>query len=273
MKTAEIHEDVRKRYGKISETSQSGSCCGASGRAAIATQVSSAIGYSNEEMAAAPEGANLGLGCGNPLALAELKAGETVVDLGSGGGFDCFLAAQRVGETGRVIGVDMTDPMLERARANAAKGGYDQVEFRKGQIEALPIDDSTVDAIISNCVINLSPDKPQVFREALRVLKPGGRVYVSDIVLTKRLPWFLRRSAALYSACVAGAMIKDEYLGAMRGAGFQEVKVVSEAPFGIESFESDPILRTYAGVARYIPGVKGVAASVVSVKVHAVKPG
>jgi arsenite methyltransferase len=174
-----------------------------------------------------PEGANLGLGCGNPVALATLKKGETVLDLGSGAGFDAFLSANRVGKTGRVIGVDMTPEMMETACENAKKGGYKNVEFRLGDIESLPVDDNSIDVIISNCVINLSPDKPKVFKEAFRALKPGGRLMVSDIVLLKELPASLKESAEAYVGCVAGASKKDEYLKMIKDAGFKSVKAVN----------------------------------------------
>ncbi|MDD5289463.1 MAG: arsenite methyltransferase [Dehalococcoidales bacterium] len=184
-------------------------------------------GYSPDDLRSVPEGANLGLGCGNPVALASLKKGEVVLDLGSGAGFDAFLSANRVGKTGRVIGVDMTPEMLETARENAKKGGYKNVEFRLGDIESLPVDDNSVDVIISNCVINLSPDKPAVFKEAYRVLKSGGRLMVSDIVLLKELPASLKESAEAYIGCVAGASKKDEYLKMVKDAGFKSVKAVN----------------------------------------------
>src|SRR5439155_2783507 len=178
------------------------------------------------DAAAIPEGADLGLGCGNPLADAGVKPGETVLDLGSGGGIDCFLAAREVGPGGHVIGVDMTPAMIERARANAVKSGVTNVEFRLGEIEHLPVADGSIDLVISNCVINLSPDKPAVFREALRALKPGGRLAVSDLVLTRPLSQQARNDVELYVGCVAGALLKDEYLDAMRSAGFGAVESV-----------------------------------------------
>ena len=197
-----------------------------------------AIGYSAEELQAIPEEARMGLGCGNPTALASLKEGEVVLDLGAGGGIDCFLASVAVGRTGKVIGVDMTPEMLHSARDNARKGGYDNVEFRLGEIENLPVADSTVDAIISNCVINLSPDKRRVFEEAYRVLKPGGRVMVSDIVLTGELPENIRNSLAAYAGCVAGASLKEDYLATIANAGFENVEVVSEQSSGLGEMEA-----------------------------------
>jgi arsenite methyltransferase len=223
---------VRERYGEIARESSScccggSSCCDDSGAEVISAQ----LGYTVDEMATVPEGANLGLGCGNPTALARIKKGETVVDLGSGAGFDCFLAARRVGPTGLVIGVDMTPDMLTRARRNAEKGDYTNVEFRLGEIEHLPIADGTADLVISNCVINLSTDKPSVFAEAFRVLKPGGRLMVSDIVLEGELPEAVTDDAEAYSACIAGAIGRDRYLGMMRNAGFESIEILSEAPF------------------------------------------
>jgi len=197
-----------------------------------------AIGYSAEELQAIPEEARMGLGCGNPTALASLKEGEVVLDLGAGGGIDCFLAAVAVGKTGKAIGVDMTPEMLHRARDNARQGGYDNVEFRLGEIENLPVADNTIDAVISNCVINLSPDKVRVFEEAYRVLKPGGRVMVSDIVLTKELPKDIRDSLAAYAGCVAGASMKADYLTTIANAGFENVEVISEQTFGSGELES-----------------------------------
>jgi SAM-dependent methyltransferase len=200
--------------------------------------VSQAIGYSQEELSSLPQGADLGLGCGNPTALAALHEGDIVLDLGSGAGIDCFLAADKVGPTGRAIGVDMTSEMIDRARENAREEGAENVEFRLGEIEHLPVADNSVDVVISNCVINLSPDKPQVFREAFRALRSGGRLLVSDIALRGELPAKIRESMEMYAGCVAGASQIDDYLGAIRDAGFRDVKVVNETGAG-EAVERD----------------------------------
>src|SRR6185503_11151240 len=235
--TTDIRDTVREKYGKIAEGSGEGTgCCGSTKDSpccgASSDVVLQELGYTREQVAAIPEGANLGLGCGSPLAHASVKAGETVLDLGSGAGIDAFLAAQEVGPTGRVIGVDMTPSMLRRARENATKGGYANVEFRLGEIESLPVADATVDLIISNCVINLSPEKPRVFAEAMRVLKPGGRLLVSDLVLTRPLPESVRASVEAYVGCIAGASLKDDYIGQIRDAGFADVAVVEERGYG-----------------------------------------
>jgi arsenite methyltransferase len=272
MNATQIHEEVQKQYGKIAKAGSS--CCGGCGCGtadSAARTVGGNIGYSDAEMNAVPEGANLGLGCGNPTALASLKEGDTVLDLGSGAGFDCFLAAKEVGETGRVIGVDMTPAMLERAQINAEKGGYDNVEFREGHIESLPVEDGSVDVIISNCVINLSPDKPQVFREAHRVLKPGGRIFVSDIVLLRPLPGIIRNSMALYAACIAGALAKADYLDGIEKAGFDKIEILGESPYAVENLVADPSVGRLARTVAKIPYVRRLVASVVSLKVAATK--
>ena len=222
---------VREKYGAVAEGESCGcGCCQSTGDDEATL---TALGYTAEQQAAIPAGADLGLGCGNPLAHAGLVAGERVLDLGSGAGIDCFLAAREVGPTGSVIGVDMTPPMLERARRNAAKVNSTNVEFRLGEIEHLPVPDASVDVIISNCVVNLSPDKRQVFSEALRVLKPGGRMVVSDLVLTRELDPEQRQNVDLYVGCIAGASLKDEYLRLIRDAGFRDVKVVEEHGYEI----------------------------------------
>lgn len=201
------------------------------------------LGYAVAELTAIPDGADLGLGCGNPLAMLELQPGETVLDLGSGAGIDCFVAANRVGADGRVIGVDMTPEMVERARRNARQGDYPQVEFRLGEIEHLPVADRSVDAIISNCVINLVPDKGQAFREAFRVLKPGGRLSVSDIVLLADVPAELQASTESYVACLAGAVHRDTYVALLREAGFDDVVIEDERRFALGDVLSEDLIR------------------------------
>ncbi len=235
-KINDIKKIVRDGYAKAlsRETSccSSSSCCGG---VTQAEDVSKKVGYSDAELNAVPAGANLGFGCGNPVALASLKEGDVVLDLGSGAGFDAFLSAQRVGKTGRVIGVDMTPEMVAKAKENAKKGNYANVEFRLGEIEKLPVEDNSIDVIISNCVINLSPDKETVFKEAYRVLKAGGRLMVSDLVLVKDLPQEIKGSVEAYVGCLAGAIKKDEYLGFIRQAGFQDIKVISEAGYPMDA--------------------------------------
>jgi len=223
---------VREKYGAIAEGRKPDGCC-STGCCSGGDEVLAGIGYSEAQAAAIPEGANLGLGCGNPLEYAGIRAGETVLDLGSGAGIDCFLAAKEIGPEGRVIGVDMTPAMIERARANAQKGGYTNVEFRLGEIEHLPVADASVDLVISNCVVNLSPDKPRAFREAFRALKPGGRLVVSDLVLVRPLSPELQRNVDLYVGCVAGAAMKPEYLDFIRAAGFEGVEVAAESGYTV----------------------------------------
>ncbi len=270
----EVRQIVREGYAKVAENA--GSCCesaaGCCGTAASET-VSRTTGYSNEELAALPDGADLGLGCGNPVALASLRPGETVLDLGSGAGIDCFLAARKVAPQGKVIGVDMTPEMLARARRNAADARVSNVEFRLGEIEHLPVADNSVDAIISNCVINLSPDKSQVFREAFRALRPGGRLMVSDIVLDSPLPKELLDSVAAYVGCISGASLKADYLALMSAAGFSDVAVVSEERFPVEATAGDPTLQALvreSGLST--EELRRAAAGVRSVKVSALKP-
>lgn len=268
LRPEQVRSTVREGYGKVAAGGQG--CCGAGHKP---RETGRSLGYSDEEMSAVPEGANLGLGCGNPTALASISEGETVVDLGSGAGFDCFLASPLVGRTGRVIGVDMTPEMLDRARENASKGGYDNVEFRLGEIENLPMADNSADIIISNCVINLSPDKERVFSEAFRVLKPGGRLMVSDIVLTSELPADIRGSIQAYIGCVAGAVLKDAYLGAMVEAGFRDVAVQKETGFPVEFFADDPIVQAMDERAHLTrEKAESLAGSVVSISVLAKKP-
>jgi ubiquinone/menaquinone biosynthesis C-methylase UbiE len=275
MKDEEVKKIVREGYAKIAK--QETSCCPSSAApccdSTSSQEISKRIGYSEEEMNAVPEGANLGLGCGNPVALASLKQGETVLDLGSGAGFDCFLAANRVGKGGKVIGVDMTPEMLAKARKNAKKGNYKNVEFRKGEIEKLPVDDNSVDVIVSNCVINLSPDKKTVFKEAFRVLRPGGRLMVSDMVLLKELPDYVKNSIEAYVGCVGGAIMKNEYLDAVKTAGFQDVKITDEAIYPIENITNDSIVKTIikkTGITTQ--KLRELSNSVASIKVYGQKP-
>lgn len=254
----EIRRIVKEGYAKVAKQGSCGcssnSCCGPS---ISAQDTSKAVGYSDEEMSAVPDGANLGLGCGNPVAIASLKEGDVVLDLGSGAGFDAFLAARKVGKTGRVIGVDMTEEMLDRANHNAKKGGYDNVEFRHGEIEKLPVQSDSVDVIISNCVINLSPDKKSVFEEAFRVLKPGGRLMVSDLVHVKELPEAIKESIEAYVGCLAGAIKKDKYLEFIKKAGFEDVKVMSQSYYPVDAMFKD---------------FKSAENAIASIKVAATKP-
>jgi SAM-dependent methyltransferase len=242
MKDSEIKKAVREGYAKAAKQGcgcgpAESSCCGDSTKV---EKISEGIGYSDAEMSAVPDGANLGLGCGNPTALASLRQGETVLDLGSGAGFDCFLAAKKVGKAGAVIGVDMTPEMIDKARANAQKGGFDNVEFRLGEIENLPAADGQVDVVISNCVINLAPDKDRVFSEGFRVLKPGGRMMISDIVLLKELPEQIKNSVDNYVGCISGSIMKDVYLSKIKKAGFVGIEIMAEKSFSLEFLANDP---------------------------------
>jgi SAM-dependent methyltransferase len=275
LRKEDVKKVVRKGYARIAQKgspccAQATSCCpGTDLREAIGKK----IGYTEEELQAVPEGANLGLGCGNPVALASIKAGEVVLDLGSGAGFDAFLAANKVGKEGRVIGVDMTPEMIEKARGNASKGNYENVEFRLGEIENLPVADSSVDVVISNCVINLSPDKARVFSEAFRVLKPGGRLFISDIVLLKELPDFIENSIEAYIGCLAGAIMKDQYLEAIKAAGFHEVSIIDETSFPMECMVNDPTAKAIIADLKISPEeVEEVASSIRSIKVSGLKP-
>ena len=258
-----IRAAVRERYGTIAETNGSCaeaadvSCCG-DATTATPDAKAHAYGYSAAETGTVPEGANLGLGCGNPLAIASLRPGETVLDLGSGAGFDCFLAAQAVGETGQVIGIDMTHEMLHKARANAAKAGYTNVEFRLGEIEYLPVADQSVDVIISNCVINLSPEKPKVFHDALRVLKRGGRLAISDVVATAPFPDAVRNDLVLRAGCVAGASLIDDLEQMLMAAGFVDIRI-------------QPKDESRAFIREWVPGTD-IADYLISATIEAVKP-
>jgi SAM-dependent methyltransferase len=275
VKKDQIKKVVRKKYATI--VKQDASCCSTAspccGNTALADDISRKIGYSERELKAAPEGANLGLGCGNPVALASLKEGEIVLDLGCGAGFDCFLAADRVGNKGKVIGVDMTPEMIDRARENARKGKYSNVEFRLGEIENLPVADNSADVIISNCVINLSPEKDRVFREAFRVLKPGGRLMVSDIVLLKKLPDSIMNSIDAYVGCVSGAAMRDQYIKEIENAGFDEVEIVDETAFPMDCMANDPLVKQMSENLELSPEqLEHALSSVRSIKVSAVKP-
>ncbi len=277
MEEDDIKRVVRDAYAKVAQRERDplrlipvGGCCGS---ADMADELSRAVGYGDDELRSVPEGANLGLGCGNPTAIATLKKGETVLDLGSGAGFDCFLAANVVGEEGKVIGVDMTPAMIDKARSNARSGGYTNVEFRLGELEHLPAADNSVDVIISNCVINLTPDKSAVFNEAFRVLKPGGRIAVSDIVVLKALPDAVQQSVAADVGCLSGASLKDTYLQTVRDAGFEGVDVVDETPFSLECMANDPTAQAIGDTLTLTPEeLREVADAVRSIKVVGFKP-
>ena len=275
MKAEEIRNAVKSGYAKVALLNipccgTNSSCCGS---ANLAEDISRKVGYGDEELKVVPEGANLGLGCGNPVALASLREGEIVLDLGSGAGFDCFIAASQVGSAGKVIGVDMTPEMIEKAMRNAQEAHFGNVEFRLGEIESLPVSENHVDVVISNCVINLSPDKKKVFQEAFRVLKPGGRLMVSDMVLLKELPEVIRRSVEAYVGCIAGAILKEEYLAAIEAAGFREIAVLGEDTYPIELMAADPIAQAIcADLNLSGEGAKDLSAAVASIKVSAKKP-
>lgn len=275
MKEKNIKKIVREGYAKIAKQNSSccspvSSCCSGT---TTAENISKQIGYTEAELTTVSAGANLGLGCGNPVALASLKKGETVLDLGSGAGFDCFLAAKKVGKSGKVIGVDMTPEMLDKARENARKGAYTNVEFRLGEIENIPAADNSVDAVISNCVINLAPDKKRVFKEAFRILKPGGRLMVSDLVLLNQLPKVIKESVTAYIGCLSGAILKNDYLLAIKQAGFITVTVIDETSYSIDLMANDStaqaIIEDFNIPAKEI---KNIAQAVISIKVQGMKP-
>ncbi len=261
VKHDEIRQAVRQHYGHVAESNGAGCGCGPTSRdnpERNAETLSQKLGYTADDVGTVPQGANMGLGCGNPQAIAALKPGEIVLDLGSGGGFDCFLAARQVGDTGQVVGVDMTPEMISKARANAERGGYRNVEFRLGEIENLPVADGVVDVIISNCVINLSPNKSRVFAEAYRVLKPGGRLAVSDVVAFAELPAAARQDMALYTGCVAGASLKSEIEAMLEASGFTAIRVTPKD-------ESKSFIRDWA------PGTD-ITEYVVSATIEAIRP-
>lgn len=267
----DVKKEVREAYGKVA-LGKVNSCCGNSSCCNPAETISKAIGYSESDISAVPDGANLGLGCGNPTALANIKEGETILDLGSGAGFDCFLAANKVGVTGKVIGVDMTPEMLDKARSNAKKGGYTNVEFRLGEIENLPVADNTIDLIISNCVVNLSENKPRVISEAFRALKPGGRVMISDLVLDGELPANIREMVAAYVGCFSGAISKNDYVNIMNNAGFKDVQVVEESAIDFTELANDPSANKISNdLGLDIEQLKEIAKNIKSAKISAIK--
>jgi len=280
MENKNIKKIVRESYGRIAKQNSSccsleTSCCGSN----KATKISKSIGYTDDDINTVPEGANLGLGCGNPIALASLKEGEIVLDLGSGAGFDCFLASNKVGASGKVIGVDMTPEMLEKARENALKSNYKNIEFRLGEIDNLPVADNFVDIVISNCVINLTPDKKRVFEEAYRVIKSGGRIMISDIVLLKKLdlPDAVIDILEAYGSCVTGAIIKDDYINAIKGAGFINVKITDESIFPTNLYVDSPDIKQIIenidiSLEEAKKIIKNINNSIASIKVYGEKP-
>lgn len=271
-KKEKIKKLVRTGYGRIATEgtsccSPSSPCCGSN----LALEISKKIGYSDEDLNRIPQEANLGLGCGNPVALASLKEGEIVLDLGSGTGMDCFLAAIKVGPKGRVIGVDMTPEMVAKARKIAEKEGYKNVEFRLGEIENLPVANNSIDVIISNCVINLSPDKKRVFEEVYRVLKPGGRFMISDLVLLKPLPGFIKESVETYIGCLSGAGLKEDYINLIKQAGFNDIRIIKENPFPLEFMASDTTANIIKNNYQISSGKIRIEDFVVSLQISGVK--
>ncbi len=294
-----IRKIVREEYANVANRRRTSSCCGPS-NASEATQSSSCssescggairipaekmdeflqkysaqLGYTEEDLKSIPDGSNLALGCGNPTAHASIKEGETVLDLGSGGGLDCFIAAKKVGKSGKIIGVDMTPSMIDKARENARKGNYNNVEFRLGEIEHLPVADNSVDLIISNCVINLAPNKENVFREAFRVLKPGGRLMVSDIVLLRELPDAIRENVQAYVSCIGGAIMKDKYIEAIENAGFQNVEIIEQSNFSTTEFllGDDDIKEALGDQVEKVKELDQLDFDSTSIKVKAIKP-
>lgn len=299
MEEEKIRKIVREEYGRRANRPRASSCCGPSNEMSSAQSSScgtgscggaitipadkrdgflkkyyAQLGYSEQDLKSIPDGANLALGCGNPTAYASIQEGETVLDLGSGGGLDCFIASNKVGKTGKVIGVDMTPAMIDRARENASKGNYDNVEFRLGEIEHLPVADNSVDLIISNCVINLAPNKENVFREAFRVLKPGGRLMVSDIVLLKELPDVVRTNVQAYVSCIGGAIMKDKYIEAIEKVGFKDVEIVDQSNFSTTEFllSDDDIKESLGDQIEKVKEFDQLDIDSTSIKVKAIKP-
>jgi SAM-dependent methyltransferase len=264
------YADIVKRNTKKSFLPKFFQCCDPK---EIATEIGKKIGYSEEELKNVPEDANLGIGCGNPTALASIKKGETILDLGSGAGFDCFLASRATGEKGKVIGVDITPEMVAQAKKNAEKGNYKNVEFKVGEIENLPIENGSIDLIISNCVINLSNQKERVFEEAFRVLKPNGRIMISDIILLNDLPDYVKNSVEGHIACLAGAVRKKHYINAISKAGFENIHIDKEAPFPIELMLNDPIAEKIVSENNLTEKeIKDIANSIASISISAKKP-
>ncbi|MFX1502857.1 MAG: arsenite methyltransferase [Promethearchaeota archaeon] len=299
MEEEQIRKIVTEQYGKAANRTRTSSCCGSSNEVSLLQssscctdsytgaikipidkmdeflkKYSAQLGYSEQDLNNIPDGANLALGCGNPTAFASIQEGEIVLDLGSGGGLDCFIAANKVGKTGKVIGVDMTPAMIDKARENAKKGNYDNVEFRLGEIEHLPVADNSVDLIISNCVINLAPNKENVFREAFRVLKPGGRLMVSDIVLLKELPDVVRNNVQAYVSCIGGAIMKDKYIEAIKKAGFNDIEIVDQSNFSTTEFllSDEDIKESLGDQIEAIKKLDQLTIDSTSIKVKAVKP-
>ncbi len=275
MDSKAIKKIVRKGYAKVAK--ENGTCCCGpqisccSGKT-TAKEISTQIGYSESDIEQVPEGANLGLGCGNPLAFASLRQGQVVLDLGSGAGFDCFLASKKVGPAGEVIGLDMTPEMIEKAKQNAQTGNYQNVEFRLGEIEDMPVDSSSVDVIISNCVINLVPDKKKAFQETYRVLKPGGTLMISDVVLLKELPQSVKQSIEAYIGCLSGAVMKDEYLQLISQAGFKDVLIQHQQAFPLDVMSNDPTADAILDTPKISQeDLQFVGSAVVSIKVSARK--
>ncbi|MGD8601435.1 MAG: arsenite methyltransferase [Gemmatimonadota bacterium] len=266
-RATEQRKTVRDRYARAA--TKGGGCCEPS--CCDSDDISARIGYTDTELASLPEEANLGLGCGNPTAIASLEDGMTVLDLGSGAGIDCFLASARVGPTGKVIGVDMTPEMLERARANAESGGYTNVEFRLGEIEALPVADATVDVVISNCVLNLSTDKARVLEEVYRVLKPGGRVVISDMVSDLPVPSALEGNLDAVASCLP--TYREEYLAQFRDAGFADARITEEKPYPASYILEDAAVKEYvAGHAAHEEELTAFAGSIAGAHFEGTKP-